>query len=193
MTFAGRLCAAAYVHNSQAYTVCVCQPVELVAASLRKCWMTDGQDCTEAANPNGISGREWCYVEVWRSLRSRTHPRHQSAARACQEQVANAGPQKWDYCAPKIDYADVRKRVGYAFAEKANEIADAIATVQGLSKEATRWKRFPTLLSTRTAALNAGCSGKSTHNVAEQAWPSCLSWAAPACDCILFRDLCVLT
>ena len=22
------------------------------------------QDCTEAANPNGISGREWCYVEV---------------------------------------------------------------------------------------------------------------------------------
>merc|ERR1712072_853538 len=90
----GRLCAAAYVHNSQAYT-----------------------DCTEAANPNGISGRAWCYVE---------------------EQVANAGPQKWDYCAPKIDYADVRKRVGYAFAEKANEIADAISVVQGLSKEATR-------------------------------------------------------
>ena len=24
------------------------------------------QDCTEAANPNGISGREWCYVEVLR-------------------------------------------------------------------------------------------------------------------------------
>jgi hypothetical protein len=32
----------------------------------------------------------------------------------------------------------VRKRVGHAFAEKANEIADAIAIVQGLSKEAAR-------------------------------------------------------
>ena len=40
-----------------------------------------------------------------------------------------------DYCAPKINYADVRKRVQHAFAEKANEISDAIATVQGLSKE----------------------------------------------------------
>ena len=57
--------------------------------------------------------------------------------------MANAAAMKWDYCAPKIDYADVRKRVGYAFAEKANEIADAVAIVQGLSKEATRWTRFP--------------------------------------------------
>ena len=40
-----------------------------------------------------------------------------------------------DYCAPKINYADVRKRVQHAFAEKANEISDAIAAVQGLSKE----------------------------------------------------------
>ena len=40
-----------------------------------------------------------------------------------------------DYCAPKINYADVRKRVRYAFAEKAHEIADAIAVVQSLSKE----------------------------------------------------------
>ena len=40
-----------------------------------------------------------------------------------------------DYCAPKINYADVRKRVSYAFAEKAHEIADAIAVVQSLSKE----------------------------------------------------------
>ena len=61
-----------------------------------------------------------------------------SWATACEEQVANAGPQKWDYCAPKTDYADVRSRVGQAFAEKANEIADAIDVVQGLSKEATR-------------------------------------------------------
>lgn len=87
----GRLCAGAYVHNSQAFT-----------------------DCTTAANPEGVSDREWCYVE---------------------EQAAGAGAQKWDYCAPKINYADVRKRVQHAFAEKANEIAEAIAVVQSLSKE----------------------------------------------------------
>ena len=62
----------------------------------------------------------------------------QCGATACEEQVANAGPQKWNYCAPRADYADVRRRVGHAFAEKANEIADAVAIVQGLSKEAAR-------------------------------------------------------
>ena len=76
-----------------------------------------------------------------------------------QEQVASGSPQKWvrlapamrvsrkfmnmrmryqDYCAPKIDYADVRKRVRYAFSEKANEIADAIAVVQNLSAEGSK-------------------------------------------------------
>jgi len=52
--------------------------------------------------------------------------------------VANAGTQKWDYCMPRINYANVRGRVGSAFAEKANEIADAVAVVQGLSRETTR-------------------------------------------------------
>merc|ERR1712216_247645 len=93
-TIDGRLCAAAYVHNSQAFT-----------------------DCTSAANPDGVSGREWCFVE---------------------EQAANAGAQQWDYCVPKPNYAEVRARVGSAFAEKAHELADAVAVVQGLSKEATR-------------------------------------------------------
>lgn len=52
--------------------------------------------------------------------------------------MASAGRQKWDYCAPKANYAEVRVRVGNAFAEKANELADAIAVVQGLSKDAAR-------------------------------------------------------
>merc|ERR1712216_880886 len=93
-TIDGRLCAAAYVHNSQAFT-----------------------DCTSAANPDGVSGREWCYVE---------------------EQAASSGPQKWDYCTPRVNYADVRQRVGYAFAEKASEISNAIDVVQALSREAAR-------------------------------------------------------
>ena len=43
-----------------------------------------------------------------------------------------------DYCAPKTNYAEVRKRVRYAFSEKANEIADAIAVVQSLSAEGSK-------------------------------------------------------
>jgi hypothetical protein len=58
-----------------------------------------------------------------------------------QEQAANAGAQQWDYCVPKLNYAEVRARVGSAFAEKAHELADAVAVVQGLSKEATRLPR----------------------------------------------------
>ena len=56
---------------------------------------------------------------------------------ACQ-QVANAEPQKLDYCTPRANYADVCKHVGNAFAEKTNETVDATSVVQGLSKEATR-------------------------------------------------------
>ena len=58
-----------------------------------------------------------------------------------QEQAANAGAQQWDYCVPKPNYAEVCARVGSAFAEKAHELADAVAVVQGLSKEATRLPR----------------------------------------------------
>lgn len=85
-------------------------------------------------------------------------------AKRCKEQVANAGAQKWDYCAPKINYADVRKRVGNAFVEKANEISDAIAVVQGLSKEATRLLRRATELF-------------------RFAW---MGWGSQACACISF-------
>ena len=41
-----------------------------------------------------------------------------------------------DYCAPKVNYAEVRERVTIAFAEKANEIADAVSFIQSLSREA---------------------------------------------------------
>merc|ERR1719313_18463 len=90
----GRLCAAAYVHNSQAFT-----------------------DCTSAPNPDGVTGTEWCFVE---------------------EQVASAGGASWGYCAPKVNYAEVRARVGAALEEKENELASAIQTVQGLSKDVTK-------------------------------------------------------
>ena len=48
-------------------------------------------------------------------------------------------PCSWkDYCAPKIDYAEVRKRVSLAFQEKAHEIAEAIGAVQAMSKESAK-------------------------------------------------------
>ena len=75
-----------------------------------------------------------------------------------QEQVRTGGAQSWvrdvdsgialhradfgvdafscqDYCSPRVNYADVRARVAHAFAAKASELGDAIALVQGLSKE----------------------------------------------------------
>ena len=81
-----------------------------------------------------VSGAMWRWgaASAWRC------PVVAWVAAACEEQAANVGSQKWDYCAPRIDYSEVRRRVGNAFAEKASEIADAVETVQGLSKEATR-------------------------------------------------------
>ena len=57
-TLDGRLCAAAYVHDSQAFTAQVLSDVIVVALGGLL------QDCNTASNPEGISGREWCYVEV---------------------------------------------------------------------------------------------------------------------------------
>ena len=34
---------------------------------------------------------------------------------ACQEQVASAGRQKWDYCAPKVNYAEVGRGGGFGW------------------------------------------------------------------------------
>ena len=68
--FQGRLCAAAYVHNSQAYTV----SEKVAAEAWRDARKRKGkQDCTEAADPNSISGHEWCYVEVALHLCTAVH------------------------------------------------------------------------------------------------------------------------
>ena len=53
--------------------------------------------------------------------------------------MAASGSMNWqDYCAPKTDYAEVRKRVQYAFQEKAYEMAETIDVVQSLSKEGSK-------------------------------------------------------
>ncbi|KAL8270762.1 hypothetical protein Esti_005317 [Eimeria stiedai] len=68
-TVDGRLCAAAFVHEGQTFT-----------------------DCTDARSPDGVTGREWCYVEV---------------------QLLGKGPKDWEFCTPPLNYNALR-----AFAKK---------------------------------------------------------------------------
>jgi hypothetical protein len=67
-------------------------------------------DCTAAANPDGVAGKEWCAVEP-----------------------GLAGTD-WAYCAPKSDYASLRSAVQVGFAAKAEEAHRSILSVQQLSR-----------------------------------------------------------
>merc|ERR1711862_87462 len=90
----GRLCAASHVQSEVAHTACATH-----------------------LSPEGVAGREWCYVE---------------------EQAAAAGPNTWGYCAPNVDYAAVRTRMRYAFEEKAHELAETTRVLLGLTKESAQ-------------------------------------------------------
>ncbi|SBS97047.1 LCCL domain-containing protein (LAP5) [Plasmodium ovale curtisi] len=81
-TVDGRLCAAAFVQDDQTYT-----------------------DCTKATDPNGITGREWCYVEV---------------------QLVGKGNRDWDYCRGVINYDIVRSKGRTFFQAKSNELSNAV-------------------------------------------------------------------
>mmetsp|Transcript_66174 Transcript_66174/g.183218 ORF Transcript_66174/g.183218 Transcript_66174/m.183218 type:complete len:146 (-) Transcript_66174:104-541(-) len=67
-TLDGRLCAAAFVQNRQSFT-----------------------DCTAAPNPEGESGRPWCYVEP--------------------QLLGVSDVPAWGFCAPVTDYDEVRAAV----------------------------------------------------------------------------------
>merc|ERR1712098_224408 len=75
----GRLCAGEYTQGGVTYS-----------------------DCTTAANPDGVAGREWCYVE---------------------DGVAG---KAYDYCAPAVDYAALRRTLSTDFAAKGTEMHDTI-------------------------------------------------------------------
>ncbi|GAW82571.1 LCCL domain-containing protein [Plasmodium gonderi] len=81
-TVDGRLCAAAFVQDDQTYT-----------------------DCTKATDPNGITGREWCYVEV---------------------QLIGKGNRDWDYCKGLINYDVVRSKARTFFLAKSKELNNAV-------------------------------------------------------------------
>ncbi|CDU19811.1 uncharacterized protein PY17X_1319100 [Plasmodium yoelii] len=81
-TVDGRLCAAAFVQDDNTYT-----------------------DCTKSTDPNGLTGREWCYVEV---------------------QLIGKGNRDWDYCKGVINYDIVRSKARTFFQAKSNELNSAI-------------------------------------------------------------------
>merc|ERR1712050_480182 len=76
-TIDGRLCAAAFVQNRKAYT-----------------------GCTDAPNPEGESGRPWCYVEA---------------------QLLGGGVA-WNYCAPVINYDSARAEAREQFVSKVSTV-----------------------------------------------------------------------
>ncbi|CAG9473824.1 unnamed protein product [Plasmodium vivax] len=86
-TVDGRLCAAAFVQDDQTYT-----------------------DCTKATDPNGITGREWCYVEV---------------------QLVGKGNRDWDYCKGVVNYDVVRSKARTFYLAKANELSSAVTKLEG--------------------------------------------------------------
>ena len=57
-------------------------------------------------------------------------------------------PRAQGYCAPRVDYEEVRLRVANAFAEKNHEFIEMIGVIQSLSKDVTR----------ATDALRSQCS-----------------------------------
>merc|ERR1712146_781644 len=79
-TIDGRLCAAAFVQNRKSYT-----------------------GCTDASNPNGESGRAWCYVEP-------------------QLLGASAGEASWNFCSPVVDYDALRKEVAAIFEDSVADV-----------------------------------------------------------------------
>lgn len=70
----GRLCSAEYTQNGVTFS-----------------------DCTTAANPDGVAGKEWCAVEP------------------------GLAGSDWAYCAPKIDYGAMRSAAEVGYAAKAEE------------------------------------------------------------------------
>ena len=148
----GRLCAAAFIHNSQAFTVADFDGTQDSDAIVHGLYCI--QDCTTVNNPDGVSGREWCYVEVSKTIwvmiiilcATAWYVFATGSSRECRatdmgiasglDMSVFISLNLYDYCVPKVNYVEVRDRVSIAYAEKANEIADATSLVQSLSREA---------------------------------------------------------
>jgi hypothetical protein len=93
-TIDGRLCAAAFVQDRVAYT-----------------------GCTGAANPEGASGRDWCYVE---------------------SQLFSVGSPAWNFCTPVMDYDMARVQAASSFDTKIVAIRAMVAKLQKTQRAAEK-------------------------------------------------------
>merc|ERR1712187_520030 len=93
-TLDGRLCAAAFTVDQRDYSGCVTLP-----------------------SPDGVVGREWCYVA---------------------EQVASAGANPWGFCAEAVSFGRARAVAQAALEERVSELSDETAVMLALSAEADR-------------------------------------------------------
>ena len=66
-----------------------------------------------------------------------------------------------EYCGPRMNYAEVRRNVEYALAEKVNELHDWLALVQSLSKESLQ---ILEKLDTHCGAALRHAEGELGHN-----------------------------
>jgi len=89
----GRLCAAAFVQDREAFT-----------------------GCTATKSPDGMSGREWCYVEAQVAMGSASPP--------------------WQYCASVADYDHARNVAANTFKQKASAARGLVAKLQKAQRAA---------------------------------------------------------
>ena len=94
-TIDGRLCAAAFVQSRQVHT-----------------------GCTDAPNPAGASGREWCYVE----------PQLLSDA--------TSGLSPWNYCTQVVDYDAFRVAARGVLESKVGEVRGYVSKLQKAQRAA---------------------------------------------------------
>merc|ERR1719498_1142934 len=73
--------------------------------------------CTDAPNPAGENGRPWCYVEA-------------------QLLGGDASSSSWNYCAPVVDYDQLRKEAGEMSKAKAEQVQGLVAKLQKTQRAA---------------------------------------------------------
>ena len=86
--------------------------------------MWGGAMCEDGAG--GPSSEDW--VRGHRLLKPEEHPGI----------ISNLRTHVQGFCAPRIDYGDVRLRVANAYAEKSHEFGELLGVLQSLSKDVAR-------------------------------------------------------
>lgn len=82
-------------------------------------------DCTTTRDPNGTSGKEWCYVEVQLLGKGGVFLRTPSSDHS------DANLKNWNYCQPVIDYDFIRSKAEEAIQLEVEQI-DRVRSLKDL-------------------------------------------------------------